>query len=192
MEKIILSLAASGLIGVALGYFMRMQMAQAKANSVEALAEKRLIEAKNKEQAIVLKAKEKAMEIIDDSKKEEERRRRDIEKTRTRLDQRESMFDKKISEFDDRKSKLEDKVKEIQEIKVKVDQVNAHFGCITHLFKGASELTVKGYVLIIFGFLFCIKMVLFLPRKKYNKPFFYTLVFLTFFYFIRAIFYFVT
>lgn len=58
MEKIILALAFSGLLGIAIGYFLRKQTAQAKANSVEALAEKRLIEAKNKEQEIVLKAKD--------------------------------------------------------------------------------------------------------------------------------------
>ena len=125
MEKIILALAFSGLLGIAIGYFLRKQTAQAKANSVEALAEKRLIEAKNKEQEIVLKAKEKAIGIIDDAKKDEEKRRGDMDKMRDRLEQRENMFDKKIAEIDEKKTKLEDKVKEIQEIKVKVDEARA-------------------------------------------------------------------
>lgn len=111
----------SVVIGAGIGYLIRKQAAQAKANSVEALAEKRLIEAKNKEQDIVLKAKEKALSIMDDAKKEEEKRRQEVDKARQRLEQRESLFDKKISDLDDKKSKLEAQEKEIESIKIKVE-----------------------------------------------------------------------
>lgn len=124
MEKIILSLAVAGLIGLAAGYFLRKQIAQAKANTVEAMAEKRLIEAKAKEQEIMLKAKEKAIVIIDEAKKEEEHRRRELDKARERIEQRESMFDQKIADLDTKKGQLENKVKEIQEIRVRVDEAH--------------------------------------------------------------------
>ncbi|MBP9761098.1 MAG: ribonuclease Y [Candidatus Magasanikbacteria bacterium] len=119
---IILTALIAIAIGGGIGYLVRKQMAQSQANSLEALAEKRLIEAKNKEQEIVLHAKEKAIEIIDEAKQEEQRRRQDLEKSQQRLEQRESMFDQKLSELDDKKSKLELKVKEIQDIKLKVDE----------------------------------------------------------------------
>ncbi|MBT5263030.1 MAG: ribonuclease Y [Candidatus Magasanikbacteria bacterium] len=122
MIEIIIA-AVSIIVGSVGGYFWRKNTAQANANSIEAVAENRLIEAKNKEKDLLLKAKEQAIKIIDDAKKEEEVRRKDIEKMRTRIEDRESMFDKKISEFDSRKTKLEEKVKEIQEIKVRVDEV---------------------------------------------------------------------
>ena len=123
MSILTISLIAvlTGAVGVLIGYAVRKQIAQAKANSVEALAEKRLIEAKNKEQEILLHAKEKAIQVMDEAKQEEERRRKELEKTQSRLDQRESMFDQKQLEFEERKTRLEDKVKEIQEIKVKID-----------------------------------------------------------------------
>ncbi len=121
-----LGIILTGIIAIAIGggagYLVRKQMAQNQANSVEALAEKRLIEAKNKEQEIVLQAKEKAIQIIDEAKKDEENRRRDIQSQQQRLEQRENMFDKKLIELEDRKTKIEEKVQEIQTIKVKVDE----------------------------------------------------------------------
>ncbi len=109
-------------LGAAIGFYLRKQMAQAKANSIEAIAEKKLTEIKNKEQQIILEAKEKAIKIIDDSKVEEERRRQDISKMQNRLEQREAMFDKGLLEFEERKNNLQKKVDEIHAIKEKIDQ----------------------------------------------------------------------
>lgn len=128
---LVVSIILTAVGGAAIGYFMRKQMAQAKANSVEALAEKRLIEAKNKEQSIVLQAKDKASQILDEAKKEENSRRKDLEKARNRLEQREAMFDKKIVEIDNKKSAIEKKIEEVQEIKVKVDE--AHEEAVSRL-----------------------------------------------------------
>jgi len=108
-------------IGTGLGYFIRKQMAQARANSVEARAEKMLGEAKQKEQEILLKSKEKAIKIIDDAKREENDRRSELGQLQKRLTDRESMFDQKLMEFEDRKTQLQTKVEEIQAIKQKVD-----------------------------------------------------------------------
>lgn len=94
--------------GIAAGYFLRKQIAQARANTVEAIAEKKLIEAKNKEQELLLQAKEKAIKVIDAAKKEEDDRRKELRQIQTRLEQRESLFDKKIMEFEDEKTKLQE------------------------------------------------------------------------------------
>lgn len=111
--------------GAGIGYLLRKQAAQAKANSVEALAEKRLIEAKNQEQKIVLEAQEKAIKILDEAKQEEQERRKEIDKLRMRVEERETLFDKKLLEFESRKEQLEEKMKHVQEIKVKVDEARA-------------------------------------------------------------------
>lgn len=130
---VVIALAA----GIVIGYIIRKQSAQAKANSVEALAEKRLIEAKNREQDIILRAKDKAIKIVDDAKKDEQERRSDIEKARNRLEQREKMFDQKITDLDNKKEALDKKIADVQEIKVKVDE--AHKEAVEQLTK------VSGY-----------------------------------------------
>lgn len=112
------------IIGAIAGYIYRKQTAKIKADSAEATAEKILNEAKNKEQEIILHAKEKAIKVIDDSKKEEEQRRRELSQLQSRLEQRETMFDKKLLEFEDRKTRLQQKVEEIQAIKQKVDEAH--------------------------------------------------------------------
>jgi len=114
---------AAGL-GLLIGYFLRKQIAQNRANSAETKAEKLLVEAHNKEQDLLLHAKEKAIKIIDEAKKEENDRRSDLGQLHKRLEQRENMFDKQLLEFESRKEKLQQKVEEIQTIKQRVDQLN--------------------------------------------------------------------
>ncbi|EKE06507.1 MAG: hypothetical protein ACD_18C00347G0032 [uncultured bacterium] len=110
-------------VGVGLGYFIRKQTAQAKANSIEAIAEKMLTEAKQKEQEVLLQAKERAIKIIDEAKKDENDRRGEISQTQKRLEQRENMFDKKLMEFEDKKTHLQEKVEEVQKIKEKIENL---------------------------------------------------------------------
>ncbi len=115
---------AAAVIGFVAGYLIRKQIAQARANTAEARMERMMTEAKNKEQEILLKAKEKAIKIIDDSKIEENQRRNEISQLQKRLEQRESMFDKQLLEFEERKEKLQKKVEEIQAIKHRVDEAH--------------------------------------------------------------------
>lgn len=110
-------------VGIALGYVLRKQLAIARANSVEAIAEKKLIEAKNKEQEVVLQAKEKAIKIIDDAKKEEENRRGELRQIQSRLEQREGLFDKKLLEFEDEKTKLQQEKDGLRDTKEKIQTI---------------------------------------------------------------------
>lgn len=124
--------AMISLIGIALGtvigYFLRKQVAQARSNSIEAIAEKRLVDVKNKEQELLLNAKEKAIKIIDEAKVDEENRRQELKKLQERVEQRENMFDKKLMEFEDRKTKLQQKADEIQVIKEKIEKIRDQAG----------------------------------------------------------------
>ncbi|PIT86671.1 MAG: ribonuclease Y, partial [Candidatus Magasanikbacteria bacterium CG10_big_fil_rev_8_21_14_0_10_43_6] len=147
MASIIITALLTGVIGAAIGYIVRKQMAQAKANSVEALAEKRLMQAKNKEQEIVLEAKEKAIKILDEAKTEERARRQDLEKSQQRLEQRESMFDKKLGELDDKKTQLEQKVLEVEDIKLKVDAAKEEAVKKLERVSGLTEAEAKDHLL---------------------------------------------
>ena len=72
-------LTAIGLAaGTTTGYLIRKLVASKQANSVEAKAERILNETKAKQQELLLQAKDKSLKIIDDAKKEEEDRRREL------------------------------------------------------------------------------------------------------------------
>ncbi len=128
---VIVSLA----LGSVAGYIWRKTVAKSQANNVEAVAEKKLAEVRNKEQDVLLHAKEKALKIIDDAKKEEgERkaelaeRRTDLNKMQQRLEQREEIIDKNLLEFEDRKTRLQEKIEQVQEVKVKIDAAKEQIG----------------------------------------------------------------
>ena len=118
---ILISLATGGL-GLVLGYILRRQIAASRANTVEAIAEKKLIQAKSKEQEVILKAKEKAIKIIDEAKKDEAERRKEIKILQDRIQKREAMFDKQLLDFEDKKTGLQEKVDKVKTIKEAIEK----------------------------------------------------------------------
>ena len=88
MSELIMTIVSISALamGVGIGYALRKQLAAARANSIEAIAEKKLTEIKNKEQTLLLQAKEKALKIIEEAKNDEEKRRQEVQKLHARLD----------------------------------------------------------------------------------------------------------
>lgn len=125
MEQIIYIAVAVAALGVGIlgGYFLRKNIAQAQANSVEAKAEKILTEAKTKQQELVLEGKEKAGKIIDEAKKEERQQRQEMHNIQQRLERRESMFDQKILEFQEQQRHLQEKVDRINQVKQEIEKL---------------------------------------------------------------------
>ena len=113
----------SGGLGLLIGYFLRQRIARSRADSVEAKAEKLINETKAKQQEMVLRAREKAMQIIDEAKKEEETRRQELRLIQQRLEKRESMFDQKLLELQDKQQKLQERVDKLNEIKAEVEKL---------------------------------------------------------------------
>ena len=120
---IMLLLAAAsmgGIVGLLIGYALRKLIARGQAGSAEIKAEKILTEAKNKGQEYLVKIKEKALKIIDDAKKEEGSRRREIQNIQKRLEKREGNFDQKLLEFQNKQHKLLEKVTRLEEVKKEI------------------------------------------------------------------------
>lgn len=123
-ELIILIVALIALGGgFVLGYFLRKKLAQAQANSIEAKAERLLVEAKTKQQEYVLDAKEKAVKIIEEAKREEKQIRQELHDEKQRLEKRENMFDQKLLEFQDNQTKLQEKIERVKQIKQEIEDL---------------------------------------------------------------------
>lgn len=105
------------------GYHLRKYIAQARANTVEAVAEKKLLEVKNKEQEVLLQAKEKANHIIDEAKKEEVLRRNELRQIQARLEGRETLYDKKLLEFEDEKTKIAQEKEGVKQLRDKTQAI---------------------------------------------------------------------
>ncbi len=113
------------LAGLGAGYWLRKLLASKEQDSAEAKAEKILQEAKSKEQELFLKAKDKALSIVEEAKKEENERRLDLQNLQKRLEKRESLFDQKLLELESKQQKLFEKAKRIDEIKKEISNIKS-------------------------------------------------------------------
>ena len=102
------------------GYIFFKKSADSKINSASEKADKIINEAKMKEKEVLLKAQDKALHVIEESKQEEGRRRNEINQLQKRLEQRENSFSQKLLDLQEKQQKLYDKVTEVQEIKEKI------------------------------------------------------------------------
>lgn len=119
-----LFLSFAGLvIGAAVGYFLRRLIVRKRIDTAEIKAEKILKEAKTKEQELLLGAREKAIKIIDEAKKEEEARRRELQQEKKRLESRETLFDKKLLELEERQQKLTEKINQVDTVKNEIQKI---------------------------------------------------------------------
>ena len=110
-------------LGLFIGYWLRKQKALSEINSAEARAEKILTEAKTKEKQLVLEAQEKSLKIIEETKRQTEVDRRELNKTKDKLEQRENLFSQKLLDLQDKQQDLYDKLNKIEEAKEKIKQI---------------------------------------------------------------------
>ena len=106
--------------GFFIGILYYKKNASQKESSATQKAEKIIGEAKIKEKDLILHAQDKALKIIEESKKEETARRSEISNQQKRLEQRENSFSQKLLDLQEKQQKLYDKVTEVQEIKEKI------------------------------------------------------------------------
>ena len=121
MEYVIYVVLAVG--GFFVGYLLRKFRASKSVKSTEAKAEKILTDAKSKQSELLMKAQDKALSIIDEAKKEESKRRQEINNMQDRLEKRETAFSQKLLELQDKQQKLYDKVNRVEEVKEQIKKI---------------------------------------------------------------------
>jgi len=115
MEVIIFLFVLSA--GIAAGYFFRRTMARHDAETAEAKVDKIITEAKESQREIIIEGKNKALEILEKAKLEEDKRRGELRDIQRRLEKRESLFDQKLLEFEDKRNKFSEKEKNLEVLK---------------------------------------------------------------------------
>lgn len=121
MEYLISAIALS--LGLVFGYLLKKVMTTKSVKSAERKAEHILEEAKNKTKGLELEAKERALSVIEEAKKEEKERRQRLTELENRLGKRENLFDQKLLEFEDKKQKVENLQIELEKNKEEIKAV---------------------------------------------------------------------
>lgn len=117
---VILALLVGVIGGFSVGYFTRKQLASKQKDSAEAKAQAIINDAKVKQKELLVQAQEKSLRILEDAKKEEETRRRELRSQQDRLEKRETLFDQKLLELENQKQELVDRAKKIDETKAEI------------------------------------------------------------------------
>lgn len=109
--------------GVIAGYFFRKSWATKEAQSVEAKSQALIAEARAKQKSILLEAQEKALKVLEDAKRDEESRRRELQSERSRLEQREQKFDGKLLEIEKRGEELNRRTQHTDNIRKELERI---------------------------------------------------------------------
>lgn len=123
-EQIIL--LATGVVslvaGVILGYYARQSIAKRRAGTIEQKLQKRAKEAEAESEEIISAAQQKAREIVNAGKAEEEQRRQSFLKTEQLLMLREETLAKRNSAFDAKEEEFGEKVEKLQSVEKNLEQ----------------------------------------------------------------------
>jgi ribonuclease Y len=120
------SLLVIGIVGLAIGsvmgYFARQSIAKKQLGTAEGKINKMLKDAEAEVQANLLASKNKAVEILEEAKKEEKKRQDQIFRLEKRLEGREETLDKKLDEVERGKNLLIQKAEEIKKIRKEAEK----------------------------------------------------------------------
>src|SRR3990167_38688 len=103
--------------GIAVGYLVRKFQIVRKVNSIEARVARVEEEAKNKEKEILLEAKSKALELVENAKKGEQEFRNQIIKVEERLTKKEADLERKLKDAENAKEDMAVRKTEIEKVK---------------------------------------------------------------------------
>lgn len=110
-------------VGAGAGFALRTSIAKRRTDQAEGQAERILSDAKNKEQALLLEAKQSAVGLIDSATAEAKEQRQEIKKLQERLEQRENTFDKKLLDLEDKHEKIETEKERLRKIKGRLEEL---------------------------------------------------------------------
>jgi len=112
-------------VGFLIGYFLRKFLAGRKVAQAEARAQTILTDAKAKAQDVVLDSNNRALKILDDAKREEGDRRKQLDRIENLLTKKESDLDERTKEVGNEKSVLKQKTDEVVVLKTDLEEVRA-------------------------------------------------------------------
>jgi ribonuclease Y len=127
--KIVFLLASiAGLLGIAIGYFLRIIISLGKKGSVELEVRSLMVKAEEEAKKVILEAETKSVDIIKEAKKEAKEKEEKLLQTESRLVKKETLLDQRQGDIDKEVDGLKQKVSEIKEIKERVDKMEIEKG----------------------------------------------------------------
>jgi ribonuclease Y len=120
---VIMLLGASLIIGLVLGYYLRLIISLGKRGSMELEIKHMMVSAKEQAQKVIDEGKKKADERAEELRQEEKKKEIEFKKTEDRLIKKEGLLDARQTEIDKEVENVKVKVEEIKKIKERAENI---------------------------------------------------------------------
>ncbi len=117
LKLVALFLSLAGLIGIALGYYLRLIISLGKKGSMELEIKEMLLGAKEEANKITVDAESKAEQLLEDARKEIKEKEEKIKHSEARLNKKEDLLDKRQNDIDTEVESVKEKIAEVKHIK---------------------------------------------------------------------------
>ena len=123
LKLVVSLLGAAGLIGIILGYFLRLIISLGKKGSMELEIKEMLLTAKKDAAKITTEAQEKADTLLDHARQEVKEKEEKAQQTETRLIKKEDLLDKRQTDIDKEVEIIKQRVAEIRVIRERAEKI---------------------------------------------------------------------
>lgn len=123
LKLVALFLSVSGVVGVAVGYYLRYLITLGKKGSMELEVKEMLLAAKEDAKRITAEAEQKSSEMAEAKKAEIKEKEDKIRHTEERLIKKEDLLDKRQADIDKEVDLIKEKANEIRAIREKADKL---------------------------------------------------------------------
>ena len=121
LKLVILIAGAAGVLGIAIGYYLRLIISLGKKGSMELEIKQMMLDAQEKAKKVLIDAKNKATETLKEVRSEMKEKEEKIKKTEERLINKEDLLDKRQTDLDKEVENIKARIVEIKEKKDRVD-----------------------------------------------------------------------
>jgi len=123
LKLIIVLLGAAGILGILVGYFLRLIISLGKKGSMELEIKEMLLTAKEEAKKITEEAQTKADTLLEQSRQEIKEKEEKAQQTETRLIKKEDLLDKRQTDIDKEVEIIKSRVAEIRVIRERADKL---------------------------------------------------------------------
>ena len=121
LKLVILIAGAAGVLGIAIGYYLRLIISLGKKGSMELEIKQMMLDAQEKAKKVLIDAENKATETLKEVRSEMKEKEEKIKKTEERLINKEDLLDKRQTDLDKEVENIKARIVEIKEKKDRVD-----------------------------------------------------------------------
>ena len=118
-----LLLAFAGVIGMVLGYYLRLIISLGKKGSMEIRIKQMMLDAQEEAKRITLEAEKKSLETMKELRSEIKEKDEKLKKTEERLIKKEDLLDKRQVDIDREVESIKEKITEIRAVKEKTEKL---------------------------------------------------------------------